>query len=125
MLQVIKGRLLPATMACDTSTQPRTVLSTLYSMLAMTVAGGMAGSVMWGIVLPIDTAKTRIQTAVPGSPQDLGLTGHLKSIVNESGVRALWRGVVPAMLRAFPANAAQWLAWEMAIWTLQTPKTQP
>lgn len=28
---------------------------------------------MWALVLPIDVAKTRLQTASPGSPWDVGL----------------------------------------------------
>ena len=30
------------------------------------------------------------------------------------GWRALYAGLSPTMVRAFPANAAQWLAWELA-----------
>ncbi len=31
------------------------------------LAGGTAGCVMWAIVMPLDVAKTRIQTSFPGS----------------------------------------------------------
>jgi hypothetical protein len=31
------------------------------------------------------------------------------------GVRALYAGLSPTLARAFPANAAQWLAWELCL----------
>ena len=30
------------------------------------------------------------------------------------GRRALYAGLTPTLIRAFPANAAQWLAWELS-----------
>ena len=33
----------------------------------------------------------------------------------EGGRRALWAGLSPTLVRAFPANACQWLAWEVAM----------
>ena len=35
------------------------------------------------------------------------------------GVQALYAGLTPALARAFPANAAQWLAWELCLQQLQ------
>ena len=31
------------------------------------------------------------------------------------GLRTLYAGIRPTLIRAFPANAAQWLAWEAAM----------
>ncbi len=31
------------------------------------------------------------------------------------GLRTLYAGIRPTLIRAFPANAAQWLAWELAM----------
>ena len=31
------------------------------------------------------------------------------------GVKALYAGLSPTLIRAFPANAAQWLAWELCM----------
>ncbi|GIL60795.1 hypothetical protein Vafri_15320 [Volvox africanus] len=38
--------------------------------------GGTAGTLMWAAVLPIDVAKTRLQTARPGSKWDVRLWSH-------------------------------------------------
>ncbi|KAL6759485.1 mitochondrial carrier domain-containing protein [Haematococcus lacustris] len=81
---------------------------------AAVLCGGCAGSVMWAVVLPLDVAKTRLQVAVPGSAWDVGVVQHLGMLWREGGCGALWRGLGPTLVRAFPANAAQWLAWEWA-----------
>lgn len=39
--------------------------------------------------------------------------------------RALWAGLTPTLIRAFPANAAQWLAWEVAMHSLRPQPHQP
>lgn len=68
--------------------------------------------VMWLCILPVDAAKTRIQTAHPGSASDVGIRRQLAVMLAEGGVPRLYAGLGPTLVRAFPANAAQWLAWE-------------
>ena len=68
---------------------------------------------VWVVLLPVDTLKTVHQISQPG-PRDLGLRGHLRNIVQTKGWRGLYAGFGPVIIRAFPANAAQWLAWELA-----------
>lgn len=73
-------------------------------------AGGMAGVVGWAVVMPIDTAKSIIQTA--SKPESL-----MKTIVKVSetqGWRSLFTGLNAALIRAFPANAALFLGYEVA-----------
>jgi Mitochondrial carrier protein len=67
---------------------------------------------MWVTVLPVDSAKTRIQASRPGDKYDVGLVRAMWMVWLEGGVQASWAGLGPTMVRAFPANAAQWLAWE-------------
>ncbi|KAL3133207.1 hypothetical protein ABBQ38_007095 [Trebouxia sp. C0009 RCD-2024] len=76
--------------------------------------GGLAGTIMWSAVLPLDVAKTRIQTAYPGSVNDIGIWQNLQLMYWQGGRRTLYAGLVPTLIRAFPANAAQWLAWELS-----------
>eukprot|EP00882_Tetradesmus_deserticola_P016494 GHRQ01017623.1.p5 GENE.GHRQ01017623.1~~GHRQ01017623.1.p5 ORF type:complete len:107 (+),score=40.28 GHRQ01017623.1:144-464(+) len=70
---------------------------------------------MWTTVLPLDVAKTRIQTAQPGTAWDTGVVQQLRMLWREGGRRSLWAGLAPTVVRAFPANACQWLAWEVAM----------
>jgi hypothetical protein len=75
-------------------------------------------------VLPLDVAKTRIQTAQPGSSWDTGMLQQLRMLWREGGRRSLWAGLPPTLLRAFPANACQWLAWEVAMRQLLPPSCE-
>jgi hypothetical protein len=70
---------------------------------------------MWTAVLPLDVAKTRIQTAQPGSSMDTGVLRQLQLLWREGGRKRLWAGYTPTIARAIPANACQWLAWEFAM----------
>eukprot|EP00878_Enallax_costatus_P018902 GHUV01019925.1.p1 GENE.GHUV01019925.1~~GHUV01019925.1.p1 ORF type:complete len:275 (+),score=97.41 GHUV01019925.1:108-932(+) len=71
------------------------------------ICGGIAGVVMWTSVLPLDVAKTRIQTAQPGSSWDTSVPRQLVMLWREGGRRSLWAGLAPTVARAFPANACQ------------------
>lgn len=72
-------------------------------------AGGMAGVVGWALVMPIDSVKSIIQTAE--KPQSLFRTTQM---VNQTkGWRALFVGLNAALVRAFPANAALFLGYEI------------
>lgn len=76
--------------------------------------GGVAGSAFWLTMLPVDYAKTRRQIARRGGPDDVGAWRLIARTARERGWRGLYAGAWPTLLRAFPANAAQFLAWELA-----------
>jgi hypothetical protein len=52
-----------------------------------------------------DVVKSRIQ-ANTAQGQQLGMVGVARELVAAEGVRGLYRGLVPALVRAVPANAA-------------------
>lgn len=81
------------------------------SLSAVILAGGSAGVAMWTIAIPPDVIKSRIQSAATGTYS--GFLDCVKKTVATDGVRALWRGLGPAMARAFPANAATFLGVEL------------
>lgn len=95
-----------------TSAASALLQSALDASVAVT-CGGLAGMAMWAVVLPLDVAKTRLQTAEAGSAWDVGVAAHLRLLWREGRWRALYTGFAPTMIRAFPANAAQWLVWEL------------
>ncbi len=41
-----------------------------------------------------------------------------RHLIREEGVRAMYKGAVPVMLRAFPANACCFLGYEVAMYGL-------
>ncbi|CAM4683652.1 unnamed protein product [Leuciscus chuanchicus] len=77
------------------------------------LAGGIAGMVNWLIALPADVLKSNYQTATDGRYQGLG--DVLRTLLREEGARALYKGLSAVMLRAFPANAACFLGFEVAL----------
>jgi len=76
-------------------------------------AGGMAGVFNWLVALPQDTLKSRFQTAEPGRYPG-GLRQVFFELVRNEGFGALFKGLVPVMLRAFPANAACFFGMEVS-----------
>lgn len=68
------------------------------------MAGGCAGVANWIVAIPVDTLKSRLQTAPSGTYN--GLFDVFQTLVRNEGPTALFRGLSPALLRAFPANAA-------------------
>lgn len=82
------------------------------SPLAVLVAGGFAGMACWGVCIPPDVLKSRYQTAPDGKYSSL--FDVYRTLVKEEGYGALFTGFRPAMIRAFPANAACFLGMEVA-----------
>lgn len=74
--------------------------------VASILAGGVAGSLSWAIVYPIDLIKSRIQ-ALPldCNKNERSIMQIGKTILQESGWKALYRGFGITVVRAFPVNA--------------------
>ncbi|KAJ5190179.1 Mitochondrial substrate/solute carrier [Penicillium cinerascens] len=80
------------------------------SLTAVLTAGGAAGIAMWIPVFPIDTIKSRLQSA-PGKPT---IGGTISAVYGSGGFKAFFPGFGPALCRAVPANAATFLGVELA-----------
>ncbi len=78
--------------------------------LEILTAGGLAGTVGWAVVFPVDVVKSRLQTMTTKGSMAAVARGIL---VNE-GASAFYKGCSAALLRAFPANAGLFFGYEMA-----------
>ena len=78
---------------------------------ALVGTGGAAGVAMWIPVFPVDTVKSRLQTAEGAG---VTLAGVVRELYAKGGVRAFFPGFWPALARAVPANAATFLGVELA-----------
>ena len=74
------------------------------SIIGTLLAGGSAGIANWVVAIPIDAVKSRLQTAPNGRYN--GFVDAARTLLKEDGPKALFRGLSPALMRAFPANAA-------------------
>lgn len=73
------------------------------------IAGGTAGVLSWAFVIPIDVIKSRVQYG-GGTMLECA-----RCIYRESGIRGFFRGTLPCLMRAFPVNAATFLAYEETV----------
>lgn len=69
----------------------------------------MAGQIGWVVSIAPDSIKSRMQTAETPTT----FMGTFRSIVRERGLRGLFLGIEVAIIRAFPANAALFVGYEM------------
>ncbi|KAF2759970.1 mitochondrial carrier [Pseudovirgaria hyperparasitica] len=99
--ETIKRRLTPK----DENGKPGSL-----SLTAVCAAGGAAGVAMWLPVFPVDTIKSRLQSA-DGNPT---ISSVVKGLYSKGGLKAFFPGMGPAMARAVPANAATFLGVELA-----------
>lgn len=103
---------------CDPSVSPT---DSLQSMSLVMFAGGLAGITSWMVSLPSDVVKSRLQAA---HKEDALWRARfptllvLGTLLRQEGVLALYKGLVPVLLRAFPANAACFLGYEATKTTL-------
>lgn len=86
--------------------------TTQLSPVAVLTAGGLAGVANWTVAIPPDVLKSRFQTAPDGTYKNIA---HVyRSLMEKEGASALFAGLRPAMIRAFPANAACFMGMELA-----------
>jgi solute carrier family 25 (mitochondrial ornithine transporter) member 2/15 len=90
----------------------RTYVPNMPEELNFFISGGLAGMLGWTVAMPFDVPKTNVQsrynTQVVGS-----YLPELFSIARQRGIRGLYSGLGPTLVRAFPANASLFLGVEM------------
>ncbi|XP_013862138.1 solute carrier family 25 member 15b [Austrofundulus limnaeus] len=74
-------------------------------------SGGFGGACLWLVVYPMDCVKSRIQVMSMMGKQ-AGFVRTFMTIAHTEGVRALYSGLTPTMVRTFPANGALFLGYE-------------
>ncbi|KAG9221403.1 hypothetical protein CCMSSC00406_0008341 [Pleurotus cornucopiae] len=82
---------------------------------ALLASGSTGGIAYWLCCYPLDVVKSRVQlrsTPPTGAPVGY-ITQELKAIVSESGLRGLFRGLSPSLLRSIPAAASTFAAFEL------------
>lgn len=102
------------------------------SILGTILAGGAAGIANWLVGMPPDVLKSRLQTGIyfsnfnknemyyifvlfvaPEGTYPNGMRDVFKNLMKTEGPLALYKGITPVLLRAFPANAACFVGFEL------------
>lgn len=78
--------------------------------------GGIAGTVLWISIYPLDVIKSVIQTDKLHNPIfKNSMVKVAKTLYAKEGLSAFFKGFVPTILRASPANAATFVTFELAL----------
>lgn len=95
------------------------------SVMRVFTAGGIAGTLSWVLLYPIDVVKSRIQGDVVGKYAG-ALDCFVKS-VRTDGWRCMRRGIGAVTLRAFISNGACFtaVAWTERTWQQNMPDSVP
>jgi solute carrier family 25 ornithine transporter 2/15 len=72
------------------------------------LAGGLAGQALWTTIFPFDVAKSRMQIQASNAK----MTHILADIYRKEGVRALFNGLEPTLVRTFPATGVLFVVYE-------------
>ncbi|CAL1399474.1 unnamed protein product [Linum trigynum] len=80
---------------------------------SLMLAGGLAGASFWLSVYPTDVVKSALQVDDFSKPKFSGSMDAFNKILAAEGVKGLYKGFGPAMVRSIPANAACFLAYEV------------
>ena len=89
------------------------------SMYKLMCAGGVSGMVCWAISYPFDVVKTRVQIDGMSNRQYSGMVDCFVKMYRGEGMRAFFKGLAPALARAFPVNAATFAAHSLVIRNLK------
>jgi hypothetical protein len=74
------------------------------------VSGGFAGQIAWAVSMPADSVKSIIQT----SSERVTTTQVISKLMQTQGIRGFYNGMEVAIIRAFPANAALFVGYELS-----------
>ncbi|ODV98591.1 hypothetical protein PACTADRAFT_64731 [Pachysolen tannophilus NRRL Y-2460] len=77
--------------------------------------GATAGYSMWCTAYPIDVIKTKLQSDNLNNPKYKTSLHVIKDIYKTTGYRGFFKGFVPTLLRAAPANAITFQVFELTM----------
>ncbi|OBA20088.1 mitochondrial carrier [Metschnikowia bicuspidata var. bicuspidata NRRL YB-4993] len=75
--------------------------------------GGLSGYTLWLSIYPVDVIKSKLQTDSLNKPTYKGSVDVIRDISTKVGVRGFYKGFVPTILRAAPANGATFAVFEL------------
>ena len=85
------------------------------SAIGKLAAGAVSGAVAQTCTYPFDVLRRRFQvnTMTGMGYQYAGIGDAIRNIVKTEGLRGLYKGIVPNLLKVAPSMASSWLSFEM------------
>ncbi|ODV80851.1 mitochondrial carrier [Suhomyces tanzawaensis NRRL Y-17324] len=77
--------------------------------------GGLSGYTLWIGIYPIDVIKSKLQTDSLKSPTYKGSLSVFRDVWAKKGIKSFYRGFIPTILRAAPANGATFAVFELTM----------
>lgn len=77
-------------------------------LIKTVIAGGVGGLALWSSIFPFDVVKSRIQVDSLKDP----MSKVLIKIIRKEGIKSLYKGLMPTLLRTFPSTGALFVAYE-------------
>lgn len=77
--------------------------------------GGLSGYTLWIAIYPIDVIKSKLQTDSLTKPNYKGSMAVAKDVFAKSGIKGFYKGFIPTILRAAPANGATFAVFELTM----------
>ncbi|RYH20031.1 solute carrier family 25 protein [archaeon] len=103
------------------------ISNALSSNVAIPMAGGIAGATGWLVSFPLDNIKSNIQGnalqpngAIIKKPS----LQIFKEIMQKKGLKGLYAGVAPSIMRAFIVSASRFTAYELTVQTMDSVYVQ-
>ncbi|KAL6073557.1 Mitochondrial arginine transporter BAC2 [Balamuthia mandrillaris] len=88
-----------------------------FDTMAAFIAGCVAGSSCWAAAYPIDLWKSEVQKS--GKETYQTFASYVSQCIERHGIRGLYRGLFPTLLRSLPVNGAKMVAYDMTLrWLL-------
>lgn len=88
------------------------------------VSGGLSSNVFWIFAFPFDTVKNRLMSDSISHPKYPSWRSAALAIWREGGIKSVFRGFMPAFLRAFPTNGMALLVWESTMRLMDAQKVR-
>ncbi|GAA5982233.1 hypothetical protein JCM11641_006234 [Rhodosporidiobolus odoratus] len=86
---------------------------------ATLTAGGVGGLAYWIACYPLDVVKSRVQNAELPPRGPSYIVDTFRTMYQQQGAKAFTAGLTPTLLRAVPAAASTFVAYELAMEFLQ------
>lgn len=79
------------------------------------IFGGLSGYTLWAGIYPVDVIKSKLQTDSLSSPLYKNSMSVVRDIWSKNRLRGFYKGFLPTILRAAPANGATFAAFEFTM----------